>query len=231
MLVVLASNNDPVAQVLVARWADQGAVLLTCADITQPGWRYSLPCDRETRATIGGRRVDMDDIRGVLNRLPFVNPAELTNIIPSEREYVCVEITAFLTWWLSQLKCPVLNRPRAAGLMGPNWPLEQWVTTAVQLGIPTRPTMRQLSPARGVEPSPDVPTLNTVTVVGPHCFGTNEATLADQARRLAQAAHVDVLAAHFTREHQEFVAADVWINAAAPEIADALLEALREAEC
>jgi hypothetical protein len=39
----------------------------------------------------------------------------------SHRKYVAAEFNAFLLAWLSAQSCPVLNRPTASCLSGPNW--------------------------------------------------------------------------------------------------------------
>ena len=42
MFVVLAYTHDSGARALVQRWRADGeeAALLTCADLSRPGWRY-----------------------------------------------------------------------------------------------------------------------------------------------------------------------------------------------
>ena len=125
MLVVLAGSHDWTARRLIEHWG-ANARLLTCRDLSRHGWRYS-PGEAAGTAIIDGESVPMDAIDGVLTRLPAVVEDELGRIVPGDRSYVAEEMTAYLAAWLSELPCPVLNRPSPAYLMGPAWTREQWV--------------------------------------------------------------------------------------------------------
>jgi hypothetical protein len=69
----------------------------------------------------------------------------------------------------------------------------------------------------------------TVTVVGDRCVGAVEAGLADQARRLAAAAGVELLSVRFDGPElgSAFLGADPRPDVSAPDLADALLAWLR----
>ena len=148
------------------------------------GWCHQLGATDVSTAVVSGHVVATAEIAGVLTRLPCVTEHELPHIVPADRAYVATEMTAFLAFWLSELACPVLNRPTPACLTGPNWRPEQWVHAAAQLGMPVCPVHRQALltadvPAANSEQQPV-----TITVVGRHCFGTVDATLTRQAQRL-----------------------------------------------
>jgi len=68
----------------------------------------------------------------------------------------------------------------------------------------------------------------TVTVVGKHCLGTVDKTLARHARSLADAAKVDLLTVNFSADESnaDFLGADLWTDISAPEVADGILEYL-----
>ena len=117
MIVVLASRHDRACGRLVADWAGH-ASLLTCQDLSVRGWRYG-PGGVADAAVLGGRLTRAGEIEGVLTRLPRVDQSELGHIVPGDRGYVAEEMTAFLAAWLSDLRCPVLNRPTATCLLGP----------------------------------------------------------------------------------------------------------------
>jgi hypothetical protein len=230
VLVVFASRHDAGARSLVARWASHDAALLTAEDLSVAGWRHSLGSSATDRAVVGGRLVATGEIAGVLIRWPCVLPTDLGHIDPEDREYVAAEMTAFLRSWLTQLRCPVLNRPTAISLLGPAWRPEQWVHTAAGLGIPVRPIRRhaRFAATASTLASPDHA---TVTVLGDRCFGETHAVLAGHARRLAAAAGAALVDFQFTGPDAgaALISADLFASLDGDERADAVLALLLNA--
>jgi hypothetical protein len=230
MLVVIASIYDRNARALIDRWSAQEAHLLTCKDLSVVGWHHHLGVADVSTAVLGGQVIPIGRITGVLTRLPCVDAGELTHITPADRHYVAAEMTAFLASWLSGLTCPVLNRPTPACLMGPSWRREQWVHAAVQLGIPVVPVHRRAALTDGLPAEALEPHAITITVIGDRCFGEADRALMAQAQRLATAAGVGLLAAHFSGPQggASLLGADLWPDISCAAIADAILEYLRE---
>ncbi|MEH2071317.1 MAG: hypothetical protein V7K47_24700 [Nostoc sp.] len=249
MLVVVASRHDKAAQALVANWSAYGASLLTPEDLSVVGWRHyvrgegdggdegenTTSSSSSSSAVVGGVMIALEQITGVLTRLPSIFEQELLHIIPEDRVYVAAEMNAFLISWLSSLKCPVLNRPTPTYLLGPAWRPEQWVYAAAQLGIRVRPVRRQSSLLASVRHQVMEKPGVKVTVVGTRCLGEVEKPLASHARRVADAAQVDLLTVHFSSSESsaEFLGADLWADISAPDVADAILEYLSggDAKC
>jgi hypothetical protein len=230
MFLIIASRFDLAARQLVARWATQGATLLTPDDLSRAGWRWSSGDPRSSTLVASGQRLPAAEVTGVLTRLPGVYEQELEHIVPDDRAYVAAEMTAFLRAWLAELTCPVLNRPTATCLSGPAWRSEYWTATAARLGCAVVPVRRRTEldrPAALHEPS--APGLS-VTVVGERCFGTADEVLSGQARQLATAAGVDLLGIQFERSQEataRFVGATLWPALTADAVADAVLRYLR----
>lgn len=221
MLVILASRHDPLAQRLAARWEASGAGLLTCTDLSTKGWKQHLTVEADTTAVVGGRLMARDEITGVLTRLPWVFEEELFELVREDRAYAAAEMSAFLLSWLSLLPCPVLNRPTPACLSGVLWRQAKWLRVAASLDIPCIPLTLSSR-----HPSQDTPQETvTVTVVGDHCFGAVENALRKRARRLADAAGVDLLAVHFqeTEDDARFVSVDLWPDPTAEGVDNAIL--------
>ena len=231
MIVVIASRYDEIARALVARWEAYDARLLTCEDLSVCGWRYYPSDSRLSTAVIGGQEVAQEKIRGVLTRLPSVYVEELFHIVPADRAYVAVEMTSFLVSWLSRLQCPVLNRPTPTCLSGPYWRQERWVCIAAQIGIPVRSVQRRIVRVSGNLPEEEEPKPSpvTVTIVGNRCFGAVDEALHIQARRIADAANVDLLAVQFSgpKAGSFFVGANLWPDVTADDVADAVLDYLQ----
>lgn len=229
--MVLGSRHDQAASDIVKRWAQYDAALLSCEDISTPGWRYR-PFDRAaSRAVVSGRVIPEGEIRGVLVRRPWIAEQELAHIRASDREYVAAEMNAFLRSWLGSLRCTVLNRPSGTSLCGPNWRPVQWAEAAARAGIEVETTSwrvpgwggRRARAARGGEPC-------EVTLVGNRCLGSRDDDCAEAARRLAAAAKVGLLAVRFVSRGSgrgpSFVAASAMPNLSEPDVARAVLDHL-----
>ena len=225
MFVVIASTRDRAAQELVSQWQD--AVLLTCKDLSLQGWQYMLNRPFDAKAIVSGNQVAVQDIEGVLTRIPYVYEHELVDIVPQDRLYVATEMTAFLFAWLSHLECPVLNKPTTMCLSGPSWRPERWIATAAQLGIPVK-SLHRTSAQAMIQKQPDTQA-TTVTIVGSHCFGKADRYLIVQAQRLAEAADVDLLSVHFTSPEADAccLGADCWPDLNTQGIVEAIEESLR----
>jgi len=231
VLVVVGSRHDSAACDLVARWARHGAALLTCEDLSAPGWRH-WPFDRfASRAVISGQVVRECEIRGVLVRRPWVIEQELTHIGGPDREYVAAEINAFLLSWLAGLPCRVLNRPSGTSLCGPNWRPLQWAKAAACAGISVEAARwRVPAPPRrvpGIAPDARVPAIE-VTVVGDRCLGAPNHVFAAGAKRLAAIANTGLLAVRFRpgEEAPCFVSGNAMPSLKTADVAEAVCEYL-----
>lgn len=171
---------------------------MTCRDFLSPGWRYHVGNPNASSLVLHGNKLPVSEISGVLTRLPYVWVEELPEIVPTDRAYVASEICAFLLCWLSELNCPVLNRPRPGCLTGPCLRPEQWVATASRLGMRVRPVRREAdgSIARQVDSTEDGSV--TVNVIGDRILGSADEALNIQARQLAEALDVALLGVRFS---------------------------------
>jgi hypothetical protein len=226
VIVVVASRRDSTARTFVERYASYGVCLLTPDDLSMAGWRYHLSDSEMSTAVVAERPLATRDICGVLTRLSWVVEQDLDFIVPVDQAYVAAEMTAFLRFWLWGLKCPILNPPRSNSLSGPSWRHEQWVHTAARLGIPITTTRRNVVFSR-LQPSRENPPSDSgrVTIVGQRYVGNVHQALAKQARSLADAAGVDLLAVHFNGPEPGavFVRANPWPNIDSDDVADAIL--------
>jgi hypothetical protein len=229
VLVIAANRYDQVAKEMVSRWATLGAGLLTCVDLSLSGWQYPLSMTNKSMAVIGGQVVPVKEITGILTRLPCVFEQELTEIILDDRAYVAAEMTAFLLDWLSELKCPVLNQPTPTCLLGPYWRQERWVYTAAQIGIPIHAVHRRATLSTLTPSAPLDECSASVIVVGKHCFGAVDETLAAQARQLADVAQTNLLTVRFSHAQAgaAFISAEPWSNLDTDEVAQAILAYLQ----
>jgi hypothetical protein len=228
MIVIVANRWDRTAKAWATRWTRYGTGVLTAQDLSAAGWRQRLSQLESGTAVIEGKLVPQREITGVLTLLPCVTERELVDIAPEDRPYVATEMTAFLLFWLSNLKCPVLNRPTPMCLSGPYWRREKWLSVAAQAGIPVQAFRRRAVPGSSAEEDA-VPAATIVIVAGKSVIGEADPELQLQARRLAELAGVGLLAVHFSSpEHDaRFVTASTFPNLSDDRAAEAVLEYLR----
>jgi hypothetical protein len=200
VLVLVGSRHDQAARDIVGQWAAHEAALLTCEDLSTPGWRHRPFDPAASQAVVGEQVVPQRDIRGVLVRRPWIMEQELTRIAAPDREYVAAEMNAFLVSWLTSLQCRVLNRPSGTSLCGPNWRPLQWAKAAVGVGIPIAPTEWHIPSTRkrNARKAPDGPAPPIeVILLGERCFGAPDESYVKAVRSLAATADVSLLAVRF----------------------------------
>lgn len=228
VVVVVAGGWDPVAQALASRVSGGDVRLLTPLDLSTAGWRYRAGRVSQSRAVVDGVGLDSRAIHGVLTRLPSISADQLTWIDPDDRAYVAAEMQAFLLAWLTELPCPVLNRPTPTCLAGPFWRHERWTLVAARLGMPVEPVRRMAPVLPSVPPAlpPSVTSAAQVTVVGRQCVGAVDPMLARQARDLAAAASTELLTVWFDGPDggARFLGATPWPDLATDELMSAVLE-------
>ena len=226
-IIILASSADAVAIDLPARLARSDIAVVTPTDLSQPGWSYR-PGRRESAIVVGREMLQCHDIAAVVTRLPWVSDVELPHIVASDRSYVAAEMGAFLLAWLSEIDCPVANRPRPNCLCGPFWRHERWVLEAARIGLEVEPALRRASADGGEYMSATVTRRASVTVVGERCVGEVDGQLGAAALRLARATGVETLTAQFADfgAGMRFFTANPWPRLEDDDTAIALLDHL-----
>jgi hypothetical protein len=222
MILILAGKLDQPARKLAETWRAHDARLVTPADLSRPGWCHHIGDSGPEIAVASGERIPVSSIDGVLSRLPGTMSVDLPHIVEQDREYVAAEINAFLTAWLTQLSCLVINRPTTNGLMGAPHAPEGWIAIASRAGL-RLPWTRRVYP-QPVEPGWPHDAI-TVSVLGDRCFGNVDPALAAQACRLTATAGVELLAVMFSHAGADatFLGAHLWPDVSIPELSAALL--------
>jgi hypothetical protein len=226
-IVLLASAADEVALSLPKRLSRSDVVVLTPGDLSQPGWRYRPGSDTSV-IVAEGEVIASEEIAAVITRLPWVSHVDLPQIVSADRDYVAAEMSAFLVAWLSELGCPVANRPSPNCLCGPFWRHERWVFEAARAGIAVEPARRSANADGGQYLPSDCRGRISVTVVGRRCFGEADEQFREQALCLARATGVETLSVHYrdTGAGMCFLTASPWPCLEDDEMACALLDHL-----
>lgn len=199
---------------------------MTPSDLSRCGWILDDGCRDQNDCVLDSKRCSSSDISGVLVRATHVAAEDIGHIAEPERRYVAAEMTAFLIHWLTQLTCPVLNRPSANCLGGPGWHPEHWAVMAGRVGLDARPVQRQVGfvPA---EPGPVLDGTRVVTVVGRRAFGGESSALHHKAIALARLARTDLVRFTFGDDSERLLLADPFPPPDHPEIEEAVLATLR----
>lgn len=227
MLVVISSMDDPAVGAALTRWRAAGveARALTCHDLARPGWRLNL--DGPPTLVIGGARVPVTAVRGVITRLAWVTASELPFMAAPDRDYAAAEMQGFLVALLMQLVrlgVPVINRPTPGCLAGPTWSPEAWTAAAARAGVEVEPIVHAAYAGGLVVGGPAAPARRSVTVVGDRVLGDAPAPLHAAARTIAKAAGTELLRVTFAARAAAptFLDAGPAIDLADPAIADAV---------
>lgn len=173
--------------------------LLTSADLARPGWRVYPEAPDASRGVASGQPFGFAEVTGVLCLQSAVTPLELEFIEPEAREYAAQEMTAFLRCFLALIRCRVLNPPSAGSLCGPAWRPERWLHLAVAAGVPVAPlSFNSQLPAPVTDRGPESSSVVECTLIGGRLLEPCTERLAEHARSIAAAAHLDLLRIRFT---------------------------------
>jgi hypothetical protein len=198
VILVIAEAGDEGASAFAAELAPVLASVITCSDLAAQASHLSHPEFEDSALSVGGRSLPVSEISGVVNTLPTVAPGSLLVYEPGEREYQASELHAWLTYALSALSCPVVNRPTALSLNGPVLNPLGWFHLAHAAGIPVAAV--EVTPDRanaGKNSWPDV--VEAVCVGGEIAVGSHAVAEA-HTLELARHAQVAYLRARYEDE-------------------------------
>jgi hypothetical protein len=224
MLVVFSSLYDPHVTPGLAHWKDAkvDVRVVTCHDLARPGWRLTL--DDNPTLVIDGDKVPARAVRGVVSRLSWVTSYELPFVAEEDRDYAAAEMQAFLLALLTQLECPVINRPTPGCLSGPSWSPERWTLCAAEQGVEVQPIVRKAYAGGAVVDTPGSPERRVVNVVGERVIGDVPKAFHDAALSIARAAGCDLVRVAFVAGARTpiFIDADTWVDLSHAEVAAAV---------
>src|ERR1700744_3943852 len=120
MILVISNIAKKAAASLVELFPPGAAFLLTGSNFFE-AFKGGVEVDDFDASTIclGGQNIPVSDITGVISTISNFVPAEFYYVQEADRDYVCAEMNAFFTWFLSQLKCKQINPPSVRAFSGP----------------------------------------------------------------------------------------------------------------
>ena len=140
MILVISNVANDAAATLVGMFPAGAASLVTASNFSESfKAAISVGDFSLSEVTLGGARIKAGEIAGVITTVSHFLPQEFYYIEPADREYVCAEVSAFLTYFLSELRCPKLNPPTPRRLSGMGMHRIEWLEAARGRGIPLWP--------------------------------------------------------------------------------------------
>jgi hypothetical protein len=135
VIVVLTAAAGDAPAPLAAAVAPEPVVVLSLEEVAAEPSTLHDPSFHRSTLTVGGERVSVGSIRGVVNLLPAVVPAMLSFYDEAERGYQAAELYAWLSFLLASLACLVVNRPTPLGINGPVLDRLGWYHLALRAGL------------------------------------------------------------------------------------------------
>jgi len=114
--------------------------------------------------------------------------------------------------WLTDLSCPVINRPSPTCLSGPSWRQLKWVQLAAEVGVEVTRRLWQTPHDKAHCRRSAPPQTIELTVVAGRCIDATDGSTAAAAERLAKAAGVSLVGLRFATDDStpRFLGANLW---------------------
>lgn len=232
MVIIFASQLDELAPRVVAGWPKSGAALLTVDDLSTMGWSINNSDFSKSTIVASSKQYSVAELSGVITLMPYIPEQELFKIEKPNRQYVAAEMTAFLYYVFTSLKCPFVNKPSAYNLTGPNWRYEEWLRACHIVSLPVKPYQRHMTAKTATIPHTtyDRPEIKVIMVLGDKVI-TNQCEVFDtKVLELARLAGVQFLEVTFVEENGEmfFLSANCAPNINNPQILSALYDHFKQ---
>ncbi len=141
MILVISNVANDAADELVGMFPSGAASLVTASNFSE-SFKAAIAVGDFPQSEIkvgGGAPIRTREIAGVITTVSHFLPQEFYYIDPADRDYVCAEVSAFFTYFLSELRCRKLNPPAAKSLSGPGLHRIEWLKVAKGCGVPVWP--------------------------------------------------------------------------------------------
>ena len=140
LILVISNIANEAAASLVDSFPLGAASLITASAFHQ-SFKGGLEVNdfASSQIKINGAPAPIVEISGVVTTICSFIPPEFYYIQPADRKYVCAEMNAFFTYFLSQLNCKKINPPSVRSFSGPNLNKIEWIKIASEANIPVWP--------------------------------------------------------------------------------------------
>jgi hypothetical protein len=196
VIVILAAMRDDDTASLASELPARAAIL-TLAELAAERSCLHDPGFERSTVTVEDDEIGVGEIAGIVNLLPAVLPDALTIFDPNEREYQASELHAWLLFFLSALRCPVVNRPTPLSLNGPVQGGLGWFALARASGVPVSAVSVGSSEP---DTSPEEGDVVEVACVGGVVVSPSGTAADRNTLQLARRANLEYLSARYVRD-------------------------------
>jgi len=140
LILVISNIANEAAATLVDMFPPGAAALITASNFYQ-SFKGGIGVNgfSASQLEVNGRRVTAGEITGVVSTITNFFPQEFYYIRPADRDYVCAEMNAFFTYFLTELDCKKLNPPSMRSFSGLSLYKTEWIRKAQDLHVPVWP--------------------------------------------------------------------------------------------
>ena len=199
MILIISNIANEAAASLVELFPPGAASLITASSFHQ-SFRGGLDVNdfKSSKIKINGTELSVTEITGVITTVSSFMPNEFYYIEPADQKYVCSEMNAFFTYFLSQLNCKKINPPTTRSFSGPNLHRIEWIKKASAANIPIWPVNMINSKNANAEAEKKLKsTFHTCSVIGGDVIGEQPDLLHQYAAAVHRVFDVPFFTCHF----------------------------------
>jgi len=203
LILVISNIANEAATSLVELFPPGAASLITASSFHQ-AFRGGLDVNDFTSSgiQINGTELSVSGITGVVTTISSFMPNEFYYIEPADQKYVCSEMNAFFTYFLSQLNCKKINPPTVRSFSGPNLHRIEWIKKASVAHVPIWPVSMINSKNANAEAEKKMKlTFHTCSIIGGDVIGGQPDLLRTYTERLQRIFDVPFFTCHFISEN------------------------------
>jgi hypothetical protein len=174
-----------------------------------------------------GTTIRSEQVAGVVNRIGYITPAHVIDVVESDREYVLHELNAFFMSWLASVQAPVLNPPTARGLAGAWRPRSEWAYLAAEVGLDHLPVTSSDSGLEPLQLGTEHAGLTAITVAGGIVDNGLGEDMRQASLRLAELAETPLLGIEFAMDGEgHLILAGVTPQPSLQAVGDPVIDAI-----
>ncbi len=199
MILIISNIANEAAASLVELFPPGAASLITASSFYQ-SFRGGLDVNNFTssKISLNGVGVSVTEITGVVTTISSFMPNEFYYIEPADQKYVCSEMNAFFTYFLSQLNCKKINPQTPRSFSGPNLHRIEWIKKVSATGIPIWPISMINSKNANAQTEKELGlTYHTCSSIGGSVIGDQPKCLREYAAAVQRVFDIPFFTGHF----------------------------------
>ncbi len=221
MILVISNIANEAAETLVDKFPPGAASLITASNFNQSFKGGICVSDfMSSHITVNNTKILAGDITGLITTIPYFFSQEFYYIQPADRNYVCAEMNAFFTYFLTDLRCKKMNPPSVRSFTGLSMFKTEWINMALKLNIPVWPVKLSNSVHASTEIVEGITGFKCTVIAGTIIGGKPPAVLCSYMHALQKALLMPYLQCYFIKTtNDDYYLADL---STVPDISNTL---------